>query len=95
LLCRVEGDGLRALEIRDGDHVALVRRERAEHGDLAAVLDAPGSEGNGRATLWKVYAEGDRLRLSVGRPGLGRLTGRDPRIHGVVVAVLRKWGSGG
>jgi SOS-response transcriptional repressor LexA len=81
---RVSGDALRALDVHDGDHVVLVRRERAEHGDLAAVLDA-----DGRALLWKVYPEGDRLRLSVGRPGLGRLTGPHPRIHGVVVAVLR------
>ncbi len=84
---RVEGDALSALDIRDGDHVVLVRRDTAEHGDVAAVLDA-----EGRATLWKVYPEGGGLRLSLGRPGFGRLTGPDVRVHGVVVAVLRRFG---
>lgn len=81
---RVDGDGLAAFDVRHGDHVVLVRRDRAEHGDVAAVLDA-----EGRAFLWKVYPEGDRLRLTLGRPGTDRLTGPDPRVHGVVVAVLR------
>jgi SOS-response transcriptional repressor LexA len=84
---RVAGDGLDALDVRDGDHVVLLRRESAEHGDVAAVLD-----GEGRATLWKVYPEGDRLRLSSGRPGEVRRTGPDARVHGVVVALLRKLG---
>src|SRR6187402_806635 len=90
---RVQGDALRALDVLDGDHVVLVRRDRAEHGDVAAVLDV-NLGGAGCATLWKVYpepadegAEGERLRLSVGRPGFGRVTGPNPRIHGVVVAV--------
>ena len=38
-LARVAGDGLRALDVRDGDHVVRVRRATAAHGDLAAVLD--------------------------------------------------------
>jgi SOS-response transcriptional repressor LexA len=88
-LARVVGDGLEALDVLDGDHVVLVRRESAEHGDLAAVLDALPEDG-GRASLWKVYPEGDRLRLSVGRPGFGRFTGPAPRVDGVVVAVLRR-----
>ena len=82
---RVAGDGLRALDVRHGDHVVLVRRDRAEHGDIAAVLDA-----EGRAFLWKVYPEGDRLRLTLGRSGTERMTGPNPRVHGVVVAVLRR-----
>jgi SOS-response transcriptional repressor LexA len=82
---RVEGDALRALDVRDGDHVVLARRDAAEHGDVAAVLD-----GEGRATLWKVYPDGDRLRLSLGLPGPWRTTPRDAKVHGVVVAVLRR-----
>jgi SOS-response transcriptional repressor LexA len=82
---RVCGDALSALDVRDGDHVVLARRDAAEHGDVAAILD-----GEGRATLWKVYPEGDLLRLSVGRPGWGRATARDAKVHGVVVAVLRR-----
>jgi len=83
----VAGDALRAFDVRDGDHVVLARRECAEHGDLAAVLD-----GDACATLWKVRPEGDRLRLSVGHPGLDRWTGPHPRVQGVVVAVVRRLG---
>jgi hypothetical protein len=91
VLARVAGDGLRALDVRDGDHVVLARREHANHGDLAAVLDAAG-----HAFLWKVYPEADgpegpeRLRLSSGPPALDRLADPGSRVHGVVVAVLRR-----
>lgn len=88
-LARVAGDGLRALDIRDGDHVVLARREAAEHGDLAAVLDE-----EGLAWLWKIYPEGDRLRLSMGHPSLERLSPRGARVQGVVVAVLRAFRDG-
>ena len=84
-LARVAGDGLRAFDVRDGDHVVLVRRETAEHGDLAAVLDEEGC-----AHLWKVYPEGDRLRLSMGHPSLERRSAAGARVQGVVVAVLRR-----
>lgn len=43
VFARVAGDALAALEIRDGDHVVLERRDHVEHGDVAAVLDARGS----------------------------------------------------
>lgn len=85
-LAKVAGRGLEALEIHDGDHVVLVRRDVAEHGDLAAVLDD-----RGQATLWKVYPEGDAMRLSTGRPGADRRVQPAPRIQGVVVAVLRRF----
>ena len=83
-LARVAGDGLRAFDVRDGDHVVLVHRETAEHGDLAAVLDEEGC-----ANLWKIYPEGDCLRLSMGHPSLERRSAPGARIQGVVVAVLR------
>jgi SOS-response transcriptional repressor LexA len=85
VLAKVSGDGLAALELRDGDHVVLVRREHAEHGDIAAVLDD-----HGVATLWKVYPEPGALRLATGRPGQERRIAPPPRIHGVIVAVLRR-----
>jgi len=87
-LARVQGDGLRALDVRDGDHVVLARREHAEHGDLAAVLDDAGL-----AWLWKTYPEGDRLRLSMGHPAFDRWSAPGARIQGVVVAVLRRLGA--
>lgn len=84
VLARVQGDALRALGIEDGDHVVLVHREEAEHGDIAAVLDD-----GGHATLWKVYPEPGAWRLSLGRPGHDLRVAPPPRIQGVVVAVLR------
>jgi len=85
VFAKVQGDGLAALEIHDGDHVVLVRRDEAEHGDIAAVLDE-----RGQATLWKVYPEAQALRLSTGRAGEERRLSPPPRIHGVVVALLRR-----
>lgn len=84
---RVEGDLLARLGVRDGDHVALWRRDVAEPGDLAAVLDA-----RGRAGLWRVYPERDELRLTTGDPACARRSGRHPRVQGVVVAVHRSFG---
>ncbi len=85
VIAKVQGDALSALEIHHGDHVVLVRRTQAEHGDIAAVLDE-----RGQATLWKVYPEPDALRLSTGRAGEERRVSPPPRIHGVVVALLRR-----
>lgn len=83
-LARVEGDGLRALDIRDGDHVVLARREQAEHGDLAAIL-----EGDGPACLWKVFPAETGLRLSMGHPAFDRPSRPGARVQGVVLGVLR------
>jgi hypothetical protein len=90
---RVEGDTLRPLDVRDGDHVVLVRAEAsdvvhggAENGDLASVIEA-----DGRSALWKIHPDGDRLRLSSGRPEMRLWAGPDARVDGVVVAVLRKF----
>jgi hypothetical protein len=93
VFARVAGNGLSALDLLDGDHVLLVRRGQAEHGDLAAVTEA-----DGRACLWKVSPEfedrpggpaRERLRLSLGR-GPGRLAESGARVQGVVVAILRR-----
>lgn len=84
-LARVAGDGLRALDVRDGDHVVLAHREAAEHGDIAAVI-----EGQGPACLWKVYPEAGGLRLSLGHPALEHVAAAGARVQGVVVAVLRR-----
>jgi SOS-response transcriptional repressor LexA len=86
VLARVDGALLSSLGVRHGDHVALERADRAEHGDLAAVVDA-----SGRAALWRVYPEGDALRLSTGDPAQSRRTAPHPRVQGVVVGVLRRF----
>ncbi len=85
---RVDGNLLAGFGVRDGDHVALWRRDVAEPGDLAAVLDA-----TGRAGLWRVYPERDELRLTTGDPACARRSGRRPRVQGVVVAVHRSFGA--
>ena len=85
-LAKVQGDGLRALDVRDGDHVVLVRREEAEHGDLAAVI-----EGDEPASLWKVFPERQSLRLSMGHPAFDHPAAPGARVQGVVVAVLRRF----
>lgn len=83
---RVRGTLLAPLGVRDGDHVALWRSDVAEHGDLAAVADV-----GGRAALWRVYPEHDRLRLSTGDPAHARTTSAGARVRGVVVGVLRRF----
>jgi hypothetical protein len=93
---RVCGSLLEGAGVRDGDHVALLRSGAegrvAEHGDLAAVVGV-----DGRAALWKVYPEGDGLRLGTGAgpPSGGappsRRAAPSARVAGVVVAVLRKF----
>jgi SOS-response transcriptional repressor LexA len=83
-LARVEGDGLRAFDLRHGDHVVLERRSDADHGDLALVL-----EGGGPAALWKVFPEAEGLRLSMGHPALERRAAANAQVQGVVLAVLR------
>ncbi len=92
---RVAGSLLEGAGVRDGDHVALLRpgpspAREVEHGDLAAVAGS-----DGRAALWKVYPEGDGLRLSTGPAAAGvslsRRAAPGARVTGVVVAVLRKF----
>ena len=82
----VKGTLLTSLGVHDGDHVALWRSDAAEHGDLAAVADV-----GGRAALWRVYPERDRLRLSTGDPVHARTTRVGARVRGVVVGVLRRF----
>jgi SOS-response transcriptional repressor LexA len=86
VFARASGRLLERLGVRDGDHVALERTPHAEHGDLAAVADL-----SGRSALWRVYPEGEVLRLSTGDPAQARRTTPRPIVHGVVVGVLRKF----
>ena len=106
---RVSGAAMQAFDVDDGDDLILVRRPVAEHGDLAVLplgavrfpYGAPIREALRNAspdtlTLWKVYPESGRLRLSTGGGdrdayGGGPITAPvDAPIHGVVVGVLRR-----
>ena len=115
---RVSGHAMQAFDVTDGDDLILVRRPVAEHGDLAVLplgavrfpYGAPAQRAWRHAspdtlTLWKVYPESGRLRLSAGGDsagggsagggedahGSGPITAPlDAPIHGVVVGVLRR-----
>lgn len=109
-LADVHGDALRAFDIRDGDQLVLAHRRRPEHGDfvvlpLSAVRFPYGMQSaHGREsrsddplTLWKVYPEARRLRLSTGpattkRPAsLGETSAPlDAPMHGVLIGILRR-----
>ncbi len=83
---RVEGAWLASQGIRDGDHVALLRRDTAEHGDVAAVIGP-----DGRSALWKIRPESGGWWLSTGDGRHARFASAPPRVQGVVVGVLRRW----
>ena len=106
---RVSGAAMQAFDVDDGDDLILVRRPVAEHGDLAVLplgavrfpYGAPVREALRNAspdtlTLWKVYPESGRLRLSTGdgdrgADGSGPITAPVVApIHGGVVGVLRR-----
>jgi hypothetical protein len=91
---RVSGDGPVQAGLRDGDHVALVRRDRAREGTVASVLAPDGTE-----TLYRFPEERppqeelaeEALTLDPRHDDLRRIAPRRrPRVRGVVVGVLRK-----
>src|SRR5262245_30092669 len=76
---RVSGDLLARTGLRDGDHVAVVRRDVAREGDVASVVRPDGTEA--LYALPPPSPDGS----SPARAQRGR-----PRVRGVVVGVLRK-----
>jgi hypothetical protein len=90
VLARLSGRLLEPVGLRDGDHVALARRDRASAGALAAVAGAASDDPS--ASLWLVWPEGRRLRVSAGAPEEARAAAKGARVQGIVVGVLRKLG---
>ena len=103
VLARVEGDALDGFDVRHGDDVVLGARPVAEHGDLAVLPlgavsfplgDMASREARSRThnqwTLWKVYPEAQRLRLSRGDGTAPCSAPLDTPIYGVVIGVLRR-----
>jgi hypothetical protein len=86
----VFGDALRSAGIRDGDEVLLVRRARAEHGDLGAFGPDGASES---ATLWRVRHGGDGVRGVNDARSVS--LGAEAQLLGVVVAVRRRFSGPG
>src|SRR5688572_25879715 len=89
---RVSGDGPVQAGLRDGDHVALVRRDRAREGTVASVLAPDGTETLYRLPEERLSEEAlEVFTLDPRHDDLRRIAPRRrPRVRGVVVGVLRK-----
>ena len=103
VLARVTSDALEGFDVRRGDDVVLAARPNAEHGDLAVLPlgavsfplgDMASREAREREhnqwTLWKVYPEAQRLRLSRGDGTAPCSAPIDTPVYGVVIGVLRR-----
>jgi repressor LexA len=84
---RVVGDSMIEEGIQDGDYVVVLRRERAEAGEMVVAL--VGEE----ATLKRFYPEGPTIRLQPANPAMQaiRVPARDVRVQGIVVGLMRKF----
>ena len=85
---RVVGESMIQEGIHDGDFVIVLRRERAEAGEMVVAL-VDGVE----ATLKRFYPEGETVRLEPANPAMEaiRVPARSVRVQGVVVGLMRKY----
>ncbi len=85
---RVRDNSLLDEQIRDGDLVIIEDRTTAADGEtIIALLQG------GKATVRKLYREGDKIRLQPANPAVEPLVldQDDVRVHGVVVGVMRHY----
>jgi len=85
---QVEGDSMIDEHIQDGDLIIVEQRDRARDGEtVVALIDGE------RATLKKLYREGDCVRLQPANPSLDPIFVAPDRlqIQGVVVGLMRKY----
>ena len=84
---QVVGDSMIAEGIHDGDLVVVLRREKAEAGDMVVALV------NDEATLKRIYPEGELVRLQPSNPAMEPIwvSARDLAIQGIVVGLMRKY----
>jgi repressor LexA len=84
---RVVGDSMIEEGIQDGDYVVVLRRERAEPGEMVVAL--VGDD----ATLKRFFPEGETVRLQPANPAMQalRVPARDVRVQGIVVGLMRKF----
>lgn len=84
---RVVGDSMIEEGIQDGDYVVVLRRERAEAGEMVVAL--VGDD----ATLKRFFPEGEVVRLQPANPAMEalRVPARDVRVQGIVVGLMRKF----
>jgi repressor LexA len=84
---RVVGESMVEEGIYDGDYVVVLRRERAQPGEMVVALI--GDE----ATLKRYYPEGPMVRLQPANAAMKpiRVPAKDVRIQGIVVGLMRKF----
>ena len=86
---QVKGDSMIDEQIRDGDYVIVESRKNARDGEMVIALLE-----DEKATLKKLYREaGGKIRLQPANPRMKPIyvDGRDVRVQGVVIGVLRKY----
>lgn len=86
---QVKGDSMIDEQIRDGDYVIVESRKNARDGEMVIALLE-----DEKATLKKLYREaGGKVRLQPANPRMKPIyvDGRDLRVQGVVIGVLRKY----
>lgn len=84
---RVAGESMIQEGIHDGDLVIVLRRERAQPGEMVVALV------NGEATLKRFYPEGATIRLQPANPDMLPILvpAQDVKVQGVVVGLMRKF----
>ncbi len=81
---RVKGDSMIDDHILDGDFVVVSPHAKIKNGDVAVVLLE-----DDRATLKRVYREGNRVRLQPANSKMKPVYVRNLRIQGKVTAIFR------
>jgi repressor LexA len=84
---KVRGDSMVDDGILDGDLVIIVRRERADNGEMVV------ANVNGEVTLKRFYHEGERVRLQPANSYMNPIyaQARDVAVQGVVVGLMRRF----
>ncbi len=85
---RVNGNSIIDEQIKDGDLVIIEDRKSVNDGETVLVLLS-----GIKTTLKKIYRENGRIRLQSGDPSIKPIIVEqsEVKIHGVVVAVMRKY----
>ena len=85
---RVNGNSMIDEQIKDGDFVIIEDRKSVNDGETVLVLLS-----GIKTTLKKIYRENGRIRLQSGDPSIKPIVVEQSqlKIHGVVVAVIRKY----